>query len=467
MPERSHGPSPPSASRSGASTPDVRPPAGPSAPPGSSVPSGSSAAPGSSAPPGGRLSLFDAVNISLGSIIGAGIFVILGAAAAVAGPALVLSVLIAAAVSLLTGLAAAALSRLYPRSGGVYVFARETLSDFLGFLVGWVWLFSNVVSGATVAVGFGHYLTFLAPRLPTGAGVVIVVAAVTLIQLGGAKESSRLNNVLVIFKIAVLLFFAGAAFLHFEAGHFRPFAPFGFRGAWAGAATIFFAYAGFARVAIVADEIKDPRRNVPRATMLSILISAALYLVVAVAAVGGAGAALLARSGSPLADALASIGLGFGARLVGLGGLAAAGTVALASVLGVSRLAQVMARDGELPAFIGRSGAANGVPRNAVLLGGAAMLALAFAADLPHIAYISSFSLLLYYGALNLSGLKVLRGGLRAAAGLGLISCLVLMLSLPRRAWIAGGAVTASGAVYALVNAGRSRKKRRAADRVS
>src|SRR5512139_3238770 len=94
------------------------------------------------------LSLFDAVNISLGSIIGAGIFVILGAAAAVSGPALILSVLVAAVVSLLTGLTTAELSRRYPRSGGVYVFVRETFSAFPGFLVGWVWLFSNVVGGA-------------------------------------------------------------------------------------------------------------------------------------------------------------------------------------------------------------------------------------------------------------------------------------------------------------------------------
>jgi APA family basic amino acid/polyamine antiporter len=394
------------------------------------------------------LSLFDAVNISLGSIIGAGIFVILGAAAAVAGPALIVSVLIAALVSLLTGFAAAELSRMYPRSGGVYVFARETLSGFWGFLVGWVWLFSNIVAGATVAVGFGHYLSFFFPKLPTSAGVIFVVVSTVLIHLAGAKESSRFNNVLVLFKIGILLFFSGAAFLHFQGGNFRPFMPLGFRGVWAGAATIFFAYAGFARVAIVADEIEEPRKNVPRATLLSIFIATLVYLVVAVAAVGGAGARLLAGSGSPLADAMGSMGLASGARLVAAGGLAAAGTVALAAVLGLSRLAQVMARDGELPRFIGRARGPKAVPRNAILLGGAAMLALAFSADLPHIAYISSFSLLLYYAALNLSGLKVLRGGMRIVTGLGVLSCLVLMFSLPRRAWLVGAVVIALGAAY-------------------
>jgi len=408
---------------------------------------------------GGRLSLFDAVNISLGSIIGAGIFVILGAAAAVAGPALVLSVLIAAFVSLLTGLSTAELSRLYPRSGGVYVFVRESHSEFLGFLVGWVWLFSNIVGGATVAVGFGYYLKHFFPGVPTAVGIIIVTASVVLIHLGGAKESSRFNNVLVLFKVAILLFFAGAAFLHFRGENLRPFLPFGLRGVWAGAATIFFAYAGFARVAIVADEIKDPRKNVPRATLLSIFISTGIYFLVAVAAVGGAGSKLLAGSGSPLAAAMESMGLRFGAGLVALGGLAATGTVALASVLGISRLAQVMARDGELPGFIGRSSRRRSVPRNAILIAGAAMLVLAFVSDLPHIAYISSFSLLLYYAALNLSGLKVLKGRMRLVTGLGLLSCLVLMVNLPAGSWIVGAAVVVIGAVYQWGRTAATRKK--------
>lgn len=191
---------------------------------------------------------------------------------------------------------------------------------------------------------------------------------------------------------------------------------------------------------------------------LSIFISTLIYVLVAVAAVGGAGSRLLAGSGSPLADAIASMGLGFGARLVALGGLAATGTVALASVLGISRLAQVMSREGELPAFVGRSSGRRSVPRNAVLISGAAMLILAFLADLPHIAYISSFSLLLYYAALNVSGLKVLKGRMRIVTGLGFLSCLVLMANLPVRSWIVGAAVVASGALYyAWANAKRPR----------
>lgn len=420
-----------------------------------------SASRGEVPPPQTKLSLFDAVNVSLGSIIGAGIFVILGAAAAVAGPGLVVSVLIAAGVSLLTGFTTAALSRMYPHSGGVYLFTREAISDFAGFLVGWAWLFSNVIGGATVAVGFGYYLSFFFPGLPKAVGIVGVVVLTVWIQLLGTRESSRFNNVLGVVKVAVLLFFAAAIFRHFHAANFRPLMPFGMKGVWAGAATIFFAYAGFARVAVVADEIEDPKRNVPRATLISIGVSTVIYLVVALAAVGGAGAGLLARSGSPLADAMGSLGYRFGARLVAFGGLAATGTVLLASVWGLSRLAQVMARDGELPGFVGRSAGRKGgdVPRNAILLSGAGMLALAFSSDLPHIAYISSFSLLLYYAAMNLSGLKVLRGGIRSVTALGFLSCIVLMFSLPTRAWVVGAVVVAAGIVFYRIRLLRQRKK--------
>jgi APA family basic amino acid/polyamine antiporter len=411
-------------------------------------------------PPPAKLSLFDAVNVSLGSIIGAGIFVILGAAAAVAGPGLVVSVLIAAGVSLLTGFTTAALSRMYPHSGGVYLFTRESISDFAGFQVGWAWLFSNVIGGATVAVGFGYYMSFFFPGLPRAVGIVGVVVLTVWIQLLGTRESSRFNNVLGVVKVAVLLFFAAAMFRHFHAGNLQPLAPFGVKGIWAGAATIFFAYAGFARVAVVADEIEDPKRNVPRATLISIGVSTIIYIVVALAAVGGAGAGLLARSGSPLAEAMGSLGYHFGARLVAFGGLAATGTVLLASVWGLSRLAQVMARDGELPLFVGRNaGRKGGVPRNAILLSGAGMLVLAFSSDLPHIAYISSFSLLLYYGAMNLSGLKVLRGGMRLVTALGFVSCIVLMFSLPTRAWLVGAVVVAAGVVYYRIPALRPRRK--------
>ena len=217
------------------------------------------------------LSLFDAVNIALGSIIGAGIFVIIGAAAGVAGPAVFLSVIVAAIVAILTGLTSAELSKLFPTSGGAYLFAKKTLSDSAGFVVGWVWLFSNITVGATVAIGFAYYLNFFIPSIPTNIGAAVAILLATFIQLVGMKETSKVNNLLVVIKILILLFFVGSAVFFFKPSNFEPFSPFGVPGILAGAATIFFAYSGFARVAVIADEIKDPSKNVPKATILSIV----------------------------------------------------------------------------------------------------------------------------------------------------------------------------------------------------
>jgi basic amino acid/polyamine antiporter, APA family len=404
------------------------------------------------------LSLFDAVNIALGAIIGAGIFVILGAAAKVSGPAIFLSIIVAAVVAGLTGIASAELSKRFPKSGGAYTFAKEEISPFAGFLTGWVWLFSNIVAGATVAVGFGYYLAFFFPGVPTSAGAALVIAAVTGINLLGAKESSRVNNLLVAFKILVLLFFIGTAFFFFKSANFEPLAPFGIGGILAGAATIFFAFAGFARVAVIADEIKEPEKNVPTATLVSIVISTLIYIAVAVAAVGVAGYEKLANSGSPLADAMSSEGLPFGASIMAFGALVAITTVAISTVLGLSRLAFTMTGNGELPKFMG-SLDKKGVPRNAVLLSGISMFAFAALSDLPHIAYISSFSLLLYYAAINLSGIRAFKGRTQYVALGGLLSCLVLLISLPALSWLVGvGALLAGAAYYhVFVNKANSR----------
>jgi len=394
------------------------------------------------------LSLFDAVNISLGSIIGAGIFVIIGSAAALAGPAIFLSVIVAALVSLLTGLSSAGLSKRFPRSGGAYLFAKEAISDSFGFVVGWVWLFSNIVTGATVAVGFGYYLAFFIPRISIHVGGALAVVSAVGVHLLGTKESSRLNNVLVLIKLMILFFFTFSAIFFFKISNFEPLLPYGIRGVWAGAATIFFAYAGFARVAVIADEVIDPAKTVPRATIISISISTLIYVFVAVAAVGIAGYQTLARSGSPLADAVQAEGFTFGSQLVGVGALVATGTVILASILGVSRLAQTMAAAGELPEWIGRIRKRSKTPDRAILLSGAAMLILVLFADLPHIAYISSFSLLLYYAAIDLSGLKILGGKMRRITLLGLLSLLVLMFHLPFLSWLVGFIVVITGILY-------------------
>ncbi len=394
------------------------------------------------------LSLFDAVNIALGAIIGAGIFVIIGSAAALAGPALILSIIIGALVAGLTGIATAELSKVYPKSGGAYTFAKEALDDRAGFIVGWVWLFTNIAIGATVALGFASYLAFFLPSVPVQIGAGALIIAICAINLLGAKESSIVNNVLVAVKILVLLVFAFIAAMSFRIANFTPFMPFGVQGVLAGAATVFFAYSGFARVAVIADEIKDAKRNVPKATLISIAVSSAIYLAVAGAAIGAVGYLAISSSQSPLADAMVGLGFGFGATLIGFGALIATATVALGSILGLSRIAYTMARNNDLPAFLARVEKGNPVPAAAIILSGALMLIFSCFVDLASMAYVSSFSLLLYYLAINLSAIKALRGRTRIVAALGAISCVILLGSLPLVSWLAGAGVIFLGIVY-------------------
>jgi len=395
-----------------------------------------------------RLSLFDAVNIALGAIIGAGIFVIIGSAAALAGPALILSIIIGALVAGLTGIATAELSRRYPTSGGAYTFAKEALGKRIGFIVGWVWLFTNIAIGATVALGFGSYLAFFFPSVPTQFAAGALIIAICGINLLGAKESSSINNILVAIKVLVLLIFAGVAASSFKIANFTPFMPFGVGGVLAGAATVFFAYSGFARVAVIADEIKDAKKNVASATLISIAVSSVIYLIVAAAAIGAIGYLAISSSQSPLADAMVGLGFGFGATLIGFGALIATATVALGSVLGLSRIAYAMARNHDLPDFLARVNKGGSAPVFGIVLSGVLMLVFAWYVDLTSMAYVSSFSLLLYYMAINLSAIKAFGGWTRIVAALGAISCAVLLGSLPLVSWIAGAGVIFLGMVY-------------------
>jgi len=401
---------------------------------------------------GGRLkaslSLFDAVNIALGAMIGAGIFVIIGSAAALAGPGLVLSIIIGALVAGLTGIATAELSRKYPTSGGAYTFAKEVIGDKIGFIVGWVWLFSNIAIGATVALGFGSYLAFFFPSVPAQLAAGALIIAICIVNLIGAKESSIVNNILVAIKIGVLLVFVVMAAFSFKITNFTPFMPFGVQGVLAGAAAVFFAYSGFARVAVIADEIKDPKKNVAKATLISIVLASWIYFIVAAAAIGAVGYLAIASSQSPLADAMVGLGFGYGAGLIGFGALIATATVALGSVLGLSRIAYTMARNRDLPGFLARIDKGGSVPVVAIVLSSLLMLIFAWHVDLASLAYLSSFSLLLYYVAINLSGIKVLSGATRIIALFGALSCGVLLINLPLASWMFGFGVIFLGLIY-------------------
>ena len=213
------------------------------------------------------LGLFDATAISVGAIIGAGIFVVTGIAAGLAGSALVVSMLIAAIISMFTALSFAELAAWLPKEGSIYEYAYQLISPFAGFLVGWVWMLSNVCGGAAVSLGFAHYLAALFPTLPVSWIAAFLCLAFAGLNYFGIQQSARFNDFIVVAKLMILALFVILGFSHFKSANFVPFAPFKV-GVIYGACFIFFAYGGFARVAIVADEIKDAKHNVPRAILL-------------------------------------------------------------------------------------------------------------------------------------------------------------------------------------------------------
>jgi APA family basic amino acid/polyamine antiporter len=286
------------------------------------------------------LGLFDATAISVGAIVGAGIFVVTGITAGFAGSALIISMLIAALISSFTALSFAELTAWLPKEGSVYEFGRELISPFTGFLSGWMWMLSNTFSGAAVSLGFANYFANWIPTVPPQVVAACLCIGFTALNFIGIRESAVLNNLLVTAKLAILAFFCIFGLLHTNAANFTPFSPFG-TGVFTGAFYIFFAYGGFGRVAVVAEEVKDAKRNVPKAIFLSLAVSTIFYVIVGVVAVGLVGAPTLAASSSPLSDAINVTGSSIAVRIVSLGGLLATASVLLTSILGVSSVIAV------------------------------------------------------------------------------------------------------------------------------
>lgn len=389
------------------------------------------------------LGLLDATAISVGAIIGAGIFVVTGIVAGMAGSALLISMLIAAAVSLLTALSFAELSAWLPREGSVYEFSYRLISPFAGFMAGWMWMLGNTFGGAAVSLGFAYYFTSLFPVLQPKLVAALLCLAFTVLNHIGIKRSAILNNLLVGSKLVILIFFIVLGLGYVKVGNFRPFIP-SYEGILFGACYIFFAYGGFARVSVVAEEVKDAEHTVPRAILLSLLISTIFYLLIGVVAIGLVGAVGLSSSTSPLSTAISVTGSTTAVYLVTVGGLMATGSVLLTSILGVSREAYAMARRSALPSALSKLHPRYDTPYYAIWISGIVMALLALTMDLTKVVALSTFGQLVYYSLANVSDLK-----LRSQKGvhertvpiLGSISCLGLLVFLffiSPGSWIAG-----------------------------
>lgn len=199
------------------------------------------------------LNLLDATAIGIGAIIGAGIFVVLGIAIGYAGSAVIFSIIIAGIVASFTAFSFAELGSAIPKEGGAYTYAYELLSPNVAFIIGFLWIFAQIVAGVAISIGFASYFAALFPILPVKVIAVIAALALTGLNLIGIKQSSTVNNVLVVVKVAILALFITFGLLNMHSQNFTGSSPNGIYGVLQGAGFIFFAYLGFGRIAALGE----------------------------------------------------------------------------------------------------------------------------------------------------------------------------------------------------------------------
>lgn len=384
-------------------------------------------------------------------MLGAGVYVSMGEAAATTGGSLVIAVAVGAVVATLNGLSSAELGAYDPRAGGAYQFARRLVAPAVGFLAGWLFLFAALSAGATYAFTFAAYLEPLFPGIPPRAVGLALVAGAVAVNLLGVRISSRANGVLVLINIAILLAFVALALPSFQPTRLQPFLLGGPVELLRAGALLFFAYTGYARPVTVAEEVLDPGRTLPRAVPAAIGVATLLYLGVAFAALGVLGPERLGASGAPLRQAMTWAGNPIGPPMISVGALLASSAVLLTEIWGVSRLAFAMARNGDLPGWLGRLSEPRRIPSNAIRGTGALLLALTATTDLRPALEASSLALLAYYWIMNLSALRLPPDRRLYPAGVpaaGLLACALVALSLPWQTLLVVLSVAVAGLAY-------------------
>jgi APA family basic amino acid/polyamine antiporter len=419
-----------------------------------------------------RLSTTDAVVIGLGSMIGAGVFSAFAPAAAAAGSGLLIGLLIAAAVAYCNAVASAQLAAQYPTSGGTYVYGRERLGEWWGFLAGWGFVVGKTASCAAMAITFGAYVV---PGSEWGrrAAALAAVVVLTGANLRGISRTARLARVLVAASLVALAIVIGAIVFggRTSSSHIGSvFAHGGVYGVLQAAGLLFFAFAGYARIATLGEEVREPERTIPRAIPLALGITVVLYLVVGIATLAAAGPSVLAGSHAPVAAAVRAAGAAWSVPVVRVGAAIASLGSLLALIAGIGRTTLAMARNGDLPRGLAIVENRRQVPARAELAVAGVVALLVLTVDLRGAIGFSSFGVLLYYAVANASALTqdvAHRRWPRALNAVGLLGCVTLVATLPVASVAAGMAVLVVGvglrALLRRGSAGTSRGRRRTA----
>ena len=393
-----------------------------------------------------QLGLRDAVVIGLGAMLGAGVFSSFSPAAEAAGAGLLIGLAVAAVVAYCNAMSSARLAAVYPQAGGTYVYGRRRLGPTWGFLAGWAFVVGKTASAAAMALTAGAYAWPAHPR-----PVALMCAAVmTGVNYFGVTRTVSVTKVLVAVTVVVLgiVVLGGAFGGHADVSRLHPLGGHGAYGVLQAAGLLFFAFAGYARIATLGEEVREPERTIPRAVPVALGIVIVIYAAVAITSLAVLGAPALAASTAPLRDVV-SVGSWHAlAPLVRAGAVAASLGVLLSLLAGVGRTTLAMARDGELPRALVAIHPKYAVPHRAELVVGGLVLVVVALTDIRGAIGFSSFGVLVYYAVANASAWTLTAPrpqATRALAAAGFAGCLVLAFTLPAVSVVVGLVVLAVG----------------------
>ncbi len=411
---------------------------------------------GSSAPGlSRRLGTTDAVVIGLGSMLGAGVFAVFGPATAVAGSGMLVGLVIAAVIAYCNATASAQLAAFYPTSGGTYIYGRQRLGHWWGFTAGWGFVIGKTASCAAMALTFASY-TVPGPVWAQRLVAVAAVLALAALNYRGVSKTAMLTRILVgltLLALAVVVIgiavgdtgdTAGLAGI----GGWAALSDGGVYGTLQAAGLLFFAFAGYARIATMGEEVRDPQRTIPRAIITALAIAVTIYLLIGAAALLAAGPDRLAGATAPLSEAVQAAGVGGLEPVVRIGGAIASLGALLALIAGVGRTSLAMARHSDLPGWLAAVHPHFKVPHHADIAVAVGIAALVLTLDLRSMIGFSSFGVLVYYAIANASAFTQptdQRRWPRWLNLLGVTGCLVLVATLPWQAAVAGLVMFAIG----------------------
>ena len=401
-----------------------------------------------------RLGLFDAIAIGVGSMVGAGVFAAFAPASAVAGTGLLIGLAIAAVVAFCNATSSAQLAAQYPTSGGTYVYGRERLGEWPGFLAGWSFVIGKTASSAAMALVFAAYV---APVGYTKVVAVLAIVALTAVNYFGITRTAVLTKILVgamltVLVVGVVLGLTGS--IEPNVAGLGSFTDSGWYGILQSAGLLFFAFAGYARIATLGEEVVRPERTIPRAIVSALGIALLVYAVIALTLLSVLGSDSLASSSAPLIDLVVASGHSWASPLMRIGAALAALGALLALIAGIGRTSLAMARHDDLPSYLTAVHPRYSVPHRAEITLAVIVCVLVLVVDLRNAIGFSSFGVLLYYLVANLSAHTQDTENRRYPKVLqivGSIGCVVLIATLPVSSIVVGTVVVVLGVAYRLI----------------